>query len=191
MQGDFLSKKVYRDVLRIRNLSAESGHKWVTSMDEPYINKWKESDIDIWRKDNVWAALMAGGAGIEFYMGGGLDVKVENMRQFEDHYKVMASAVNFFKAHIPFWKLEPDEDFAKNAWTLKKDGAFYLLYFKDGGTADIQLPEGEYTMKWYDPRNDTLHDGESLIATDGSSQALGTSPNENASDWVCIIERMK
>lgn len=191
MQGDYLSKKVYRDVSRIRKLSVESGHKWVTSMDEPYISKWEDSDLDIWRKDNVWATLMAGGAGIEFYMGGGLDVKLENMRKFEDYFKIMATAVGFFQAHIPFWELEPDEDFAENAWTLKKDGAFYLLYYKDGGSADIQLPKGEYSMKWYDPRNDTLHDGKSLFFTDGSSQALGTFPNENTSDWLCIIERKK
>jgi hypothetical protein len=113
------------------------------------------------------------------------------MRKFEDYFKIMATAVGFFQAHIPFWELEPDEDFAENAWTLKKDGAFYLLYYKDGESADIQLPKGKYSMKWYDPRNDTLHDGKSLVFTDGSSQALGTSPNENTSDWLCMIERKK
>ncbi|MFT6807478.1 MAG: hypothetical protein ACJA01_000698 [Saprospiraceae bacterium] len=189
MQGDFLSKKVYEDVLRIRRLSAENEHKWVTTMDEAYINKWEKGDLDTWRKDNVWAALMAGGAGIEFYMGGGLDVRIQDMRKFEDYFKTTAAAVGFFKTHIPFWELEPDEDFVENAWTLKKSGAFYLIYFKDGGTADIQLPKGEYSMKWYDPRNNVLHDGEPLIFTESTPQALRNPPNKTASDWACIIEK--
>jgi len=189
MQGDFLSKKVYQDVLRIRNLSAENGHKWVTSMDEAYINKWEDGSIDTWRKDNVWAALMAGGAGIEFYMGGGLDVSLQDLGKFEEYLTTTSTAVSFFKSNIPFWELEPDATFVSNGWTLKKDGAFYLIYFKDGGTADISVPKGEYTMKWYDPRNDVLHDEITITSTGSSPLSLGNPQEERSSDWACIIER--
>ena len=156
MQGDFISLQVHRDVLKYRNLSSENGHKWVATMDEPYIKKHTYADLDIWRKDNVWATFMAGGAGIEFYIGGGLDLRVQDFREYEEYYNTMAVAVNFFKKNIPFWQLEPDDDFVGNAWTLKKDGSFYLLYFKDGGTSEVNLPAGDYTISWFYPRNNTL-----------------------------------
>lgn len=189
MQGDFLSLKVHRDVLKYRNLSNANGHKWVITMDEPYIKKHEYADLDIWRKDNVWATFMAGGAGIEFYIGGGLDLRIQDMREYEDHFKTMSTTINFFKKNVPFWELEPDDRFVDNAWTLKKEGSFYLLYFKDGGTADVNLPAGDYTIKWFDPRNDVIQSGEIKMLKGGTPQSLGNPPSNIEADWACVIEK--
>jgi hypothetical protein len=189
MQGDFLSMKVHLDVLKYRNLSNANGHKWVVTMDEPYIKKHTYADLDIWRKNNVWATFMAGGAGIEFYIGGGLDLRVQDLKKYEDYLKTMATTINFFKKNVPFWELEPDDDFVANAWTLKKEGSFYLLYFKDGGTAEVNLPSGDYTIKWFDPRNDVLQSGEIKMLKGGVHQFIGNPPSDIETDWACVIEK--
>lgn len=186
LQGDFLAATVHRDVLKFRRLSAESGHKWVVTMDEPYITPAKGT-VDQWRKDNVWAMFMAGGAGIELYIGEGRDVTEQSLREYEPYYETTATALRFFNEHVPFWDVEPDDNFVANAWTLKQDGAFYLFYFKDGGTATVELPEGEYGITWFDPRTGELHDGSVIRISGGASQALGTPPHNPQQDWVCMV----
>ena len=155
-------------------------------MDEPYINP-PSGSLDIWRKDNVWATLMAGGAGIELYIGGGRDIKQQDLREYEVYYKTIATALNFLKKQVPFWQLEPDDHFLSNAWTLKKDGEFYLIYFKDGGSADVNLPPGAYQISWFDPRNGKLHDGSVTNLAGGSLKSLGNPPNNADMDWACIV----
>ncbi|MFM9785622.1 hypothetical protein, partial [Streptomyces scabiei] len=75
-------------------------------MDEAYIYEYADN-VDTWRKSNVWASFMAGGAGIEFYLGGGGDITEQDLTPYKDYYLAMTTAVEFFQKYVPFTKLTP------------------------------------------------------------------------------------
>ncbi len=190
LQGRYTSKNIYNDVLKFRRLSAQHNHKWVVTMDEPYIETKEGGDINVWRQENVWATLMAGGAGIELYLGGGIDITQQNLREFEAYYKTTAIALNFFKQHVPFWRLEPDSELLANAWVLKQEGEFYLLYFKQGGSGKVNLPKGEYSVDWFNPVNGQFQKGSLTRIIGGTFQSIGQELSEERQDWVCIIKKV-
>lgn len=207
LQGDLLSKRVYGDVLKFTQLSAQSDHSLVITMDEPYMHKIAdEKHVDVWRKENVWATLMAGGAGIEYYLGNGTDLTEQNLRPHEAFYKTMATAIKFFHQHVPFWTLTPDENFVDNAWTLKNEGEFYLLYFKNDpqtiddkklprrvlpklDIAELTLPEGNYLMQWYSPKHD-FYNEEKAIQVNANQKVKLTLPTKHTlDDWAVVIKK--
>lgn len=191
LQGDYLSKNVYLDVLKYRKLADDSNKTWVVSMDEAYITP-VASNIDLWRKENVWATFMAGGAGIEFYLGGGEDLTAQNLRNYQDYYQTMANTAKFFKDYVPFWSLTSDENYLDNAWTLKNEGQFYLFYFKEGGSNSVTLPAGNYSVKWFNPIDNILQDGNIINIKGELKQSLGIPTKSlNSHDWACIVERIK
>lgn len=188
LQGDLKSKKVYRDVLKYRQLTQSTTHPWVVSMDEPYTYSL-EVDNDLWRIENVWATYMAGGAGIEFYLGGGGDLTIENLRPFNEYYKTIAVAKNFFKEHVPFSILKPEPTFVKNAWTLSQTGEFYLIYMKRYSVQSIDLPAGIYETQWFNPRLDVLHSEHVVKLEQADTLTIDTPPDSPKQDWVFMIKR--
>ena len=48
---------------------------------------------------------MAGGAGIEFYLGGGGDLVEQDLTPYKNYYLAMTNAVAFFQKYVPFTKL--------------------------------------------------------------------------------------
>lgn len=109
--------------------------------------------MEVWRKNVVWGTFMAGSAGVELYIGKGDDLRVQDYRPFEEHYQTAVRAIRFLSDHTAFQALEPHEGFVDNAWSLLQEGETYVLYLADGGTTEIKLPEGEYKVDWFDPRN--------------------------------------
>ncbi len=185
LQGDYVAGNIYKDVLKFRNLSAETGHPWVVTMDEPFIAE-PTGDLEVWRKENVWATFMAGGAGIELYIGKGSDLTVEDLREFEPYYRTMQIAHNFFMQHVPFWELEPSESFVDEGWTLMKPEAFYLIYFADAVETEIVLPSPDFDTQWFSPVNGSLSKGP---VPDASGALHIKSPWGEKDDSVLIIKR--
>ncbi|NQT25731.1 DUF5060 domain-containing protein, partial [candidate division KSB1 bacterium] len=181
------NSQIHGKILEWRNNSNANGHKWVVSMDEAWLNPATGS-MTTWRKEVVWGTFMAGGAGVELYIGAGLDLQVQDFRPYEDYYSASVLAAEFFKNTIPFQEMAPDDDFAEDAWALTLADSTYLLYLKNGGSTNVSLPDGIYNVQWFDPRDGgELQTGSVLQVMGNGSASIGVPPNNVDSDWACLI----
>ena len=179
-------KNIHAKVLEWRNKSHHSGHHWVCSIDEPYIGPEK-GDVSQWRKGIVWGSIMAGGAGAELYIGAGIDVKAENFHNYQEYYRYAGIAADFIQAYVPVNQMEPDDNFIKNGWCLKKDNT-YLLYLNNGGIAQVNVADGSYDIHWFDPRNGgDLQTGSVKTIQGGTNVSIGNAPSNSSNDWVVLI----
>lgn len=182
---------IHGTVGKWRLRSREAGHPWVATIDEPYIKNKDDADVETWRKNILWGSLMAGGAGAEFYIGSGDDLRVQDYRAFERYYRPASQAVSFLQAHVPFQRMGPDDGFAPGAWTLKSDGEVYLLYLPNGGSTRLRLPDGAYRVRWFDPRNGgDLKTGSVSEIQGGPAVSVGSAPRLPDRDWVVLVERL-
>jgi len=59
---------------------------------------------------------------------------------------------DFFQA-MPSWKLEPHPELTgPNALCLVEPGSRYVLCFQHGSSARVEIAEGDYSAKWFNPR---------------------------------------
>ncbi|MEM7573797.1 MAG: DUF5060 domain-containing protein [Bacteroidota bacterium] len=170
--------------------SAAADQKWVIAVDEPgNASIGVDSDPDdrkLTRHRVVWGNFMAGGAGTEFYYGyqsGCGDLLCEDHRSRDQKYTDAAFALDFFQLHFqPYLpnvvnanSLTPDN----NDYVLTNPGVAYAVYRPDGGSTTIDLPAGEWQLRWYNPRNGELgalssFDNNTLVAPDNN-------------DWTALI----
>lgn len=188
LQWDY-GTQIYDKVLEWRNKSTKNGNNWVVSMDEPWINDPVDS-LDVWRKEIVWGTYMAGGAGVELYVGAGEDLLIQDFSVFKEYYETTTIALDFFRSYVPFWKLKPNNSFAENAWSLVQNESNYIIYLKDGGSTSVQLPIGEYSVDWYNPRiAGNLVKGSVIKLVGENLSTIGNAPYEISNDWVCLIRK--
>ncbi|MEX2512123.1 MAG: DUF5060 domain-containing protein, partial [Cyclobacteriaceae bacterium] len=102
-QGNFENPYYGHDRIAYwRKQSADNGYKWVVSYDEPYTGPEKP-DLDTWRKNAVWASFLAGGAGVEFYIGSGKDLTIEDYSLYDSYWVTLKNAHDFFvNNEVPF-----------------------------------------------------------------------------------------
>jgi hypothetical protein len=180
---------IYAKTLEWRRKSAAAGQPWVFGMDEPFVKEMKVP-LEAWRKNVVWGTFMAGSAGVELYIGGGNDLRVQDYRPFEQHYRTAVRAIRFLRNHTAFHQLQPIEDFAEGAWALGLPGHTYVLYLPEGGSAAVDLPDGGYRVHWFDPRQGgELQLGSVRECSGGEAVSVGMPPGAPEADWVCLIKR--
>jgi hypothetical protein len=67
-----------------------------------------------------------------------------------------------------------------------KPGEVYVIYLKNGGRVRLDIPAGEFTYGWFNPRNG---DGLDTLLNTGKAKGPNTlnvaAPDEN--DWVLLI----
>lgn len=181
------STNIYEKMLEWRNRSIESGHKWVMFMDEVYINPAK-GDFEEWRTKNVWPTFMAGGAGIELYIGSGLDLKVENYREYEDQFKTMVYAADFIRNYIPAQQMEPQT--ISDKWALTKGDDIFAFYLTNAENVSVDLPSYKYKVLWYNTQKGGAPVFGSLHTVNGGNATnLGTPPSAAEADWVCLLTK--
>ena len=96
---------------------------------------------------------MAGGAGVEYYFGYGLpdnDLVAENFRSRDKSWDYGRIAIDFFHSQkIPFWEMKNADELVGNEkhdnsrYCFAKANEVYLVYLPSGGTATLDLVEGE------------------------------------------------
>lgn len=92
--------------------------------------------------------------------------------------------VDFFTA-FDWWNCRPlNETVEGPASCLGKPGQLVILYFRDGGRANVQLTEHQYRGKWFHPRT-----GRWMDACQGSGPDWTTPPTPDNEDWVLWLER--
>ena len=181
--------------------SGETGKQWVVNLDEvgPAHTGVKpdadDPDHDKIRKNVLWGNLMAGGGGVEYYFGykyAHNDLNCEDWRTRENMWEMTDYALGFFHEYIPFWKMESgDELVSGDNWCFADEGNLYLIYLPQGGSTDLKLKKGDYSIKWFNPRKGgELLTGSKEFVTEEDS-TIGYPPEEQNKDWAVLIRKEK
>lgn len=92
--------------------------------------------------------------------------------------------VDFFTA-FDWWDCRPlPEAVEGSASCLGRPGQLYILYFREGGRAAVQLTDDQYRGKWYNPRA-----GQWEGSCQGSGPGWTTPATPDDNDWVLWLER--
>jgi hypothetical protein len=194
--------KVHNETKHWVQESADAGKKWVCANDEQgnakigvpedaYTGTPDKNDI---RKQTLWGNLMGGGAGVEYYFGYDRpesDLSCNDFRSRDISWDYVRIALNFFRDHVPFWQMTPNDGLVSGGWCLADEGHTYLVYLPDGGSAYLTINiNASYTIKWFDPRNGgQLADGSVTGITGTGSKLLGNPPDSPNSDWVILVTK--
>lgn len=96
--------------------SASAGRPWVVMLDEPgnaavgCSPDGSNNNHYECRTEALWANLMAGGGGVEWYFGYQRphnDLDLEDFRSRDRLWDYTRFARQFFEEHLPFWEMEP------------------------------------------------------------------------------------
>jgi len=185
--------------------SAAAGHPWVVMIDESgnpgagCMPDGSDTNQDECRKGILWANLMAGGGGVEWYFGYNYphnDLNLEDYRSRDRLWDYTRFARQFFEEHLPFWEMEPvtprSAGAPSDAYVLvQPDGQGWkraALYFPTGqGT--VRPPEGIYDVYWFDPRNGGALQQTSLRQITGGQSITLEPPGANGQDWAVLLVR--
>jgi hypothetical protein len=143
----------------------------------------------------LWGNLMAGGAGVEWYFGYQYphsDLSCEDWRSRDILWDQTRIALEFFHNHLPFTEMKCNNDLteAGDDYCLAKEGEIYTVYLPEGKPGMMRLPEGEYTVNWFNPRTGGELMTGSITQIAGGRSSTGNPPSDDGKDWVCLIRRI-
>ena len=189
-------------VERWRAASAGAGRPWVIDLDEnrPAQEGLTPDNAGPLRKTILYDALFSGAGGIEWYLGyhplpvGG-DLNVEEFRTRAEMWAYAGHARRFLETNTPFWLMAPADALLSGeaadyggGEVLALPGDVYAVYLPSAAQpATLAAPDGDYTLRWYDPRTgEFAGQPRALSATDGALP-LGSPPSNAAGDWVALV----
>jgi len=193
--------KTHSETLKWVGRSDESGRKWMVCLDEigPANTGVKpdrdDPDHDAVRKQALWGNLMAGGAGCEWYFGYKFahnDLNCEDFRSRARLWDQTRHALELFQRYLPFAEMRPADELTprKDDYCFAKPGEVYAVYLPDGGSTELELLPGEYTVKWYNPRSGgRLREGTVGVLSGPGSRSIGELPAEKSKDWAVLVRR--
>ncbi|RKY08036.1 MAG: DUF5060 domain-containing protein [Planctomycetota bacterium] len=181
--------------------SAEKGRPWVVCLDEiARANVGVKPDSqdprhDGPRKEHLWANLMAGGAGVEWYFGYDYphnDLNCEDWRSRQSMWDLTCYAVEFFHKYLPFAEMTSADNLTSsdNNYCFAKPGRIYAVYLPQGRTTELDLADSTaaFTVKWYNPRQGgKLLEGSVKTLSGPGVHSIGQPPFEQNNDWVALI----
>jgi len=206
-------RETHDDTLRWVEESAAAGQPWFVCLDEigpadrGVLPDSDDPDHDDPRRYGLWANLMAGGSGAEWYLGSteflsseGVrarrwwDLDTEDWRAHERMWDQTRHALEFFQRHLPFATMEPSDLLAlrPEATCLAREGEVYAVYLPTGGSTRLDLGPrpSRFDVRWYDPRNGgALQTGSLETVTAPGVQELGQPPDNPGRDWVVLVRR--
>ena len=161
-------------------------------------------DLDTVRKGNLWANLMAGGAGVEWYLGydktsGWHDHnRLEDFTKMECLWEDSRHSLRFFMAYhdplrkpVPFHSMQPDDDRASGTYNWCLYGAddngkmCVVVYLRDGGSTTVNVPSAPlYNVAWMNTRTGAWRVQEDIVNHTGGSISF-TAPDTN--DWALLL----
>ncbi len=196
------------EVQRWIDASHAHGRLWVVHVDEPL--GWEfglvpdgSSDVGVShedaRRDLLWGVYMAGGGGVEWYFGWKdnsptSDLGIEDMRSRASMWRFTQIAKGFFEEHVPFARMTAANELtiSPNDYVLADEGECYLVYIKQGGTAELDLRgvDGEFRVQWFNPRTGgPLQEGTVKKVRGGMLQSLGEVDSDWNQDWAILVTR--
>jgi hypothetical protein len=194
-------KSYNRDAIVLRKRSAEAGRKWAIFGDEQNpAGRGVLPDQDDFthnepRIEALWGNLIGGGAGVEWYFGSkypNMDINCEDWRSRDQMWDQTRYALEFFHKYLPFWEMEPDNDLVggvKDGRALAKGDQLLAVQLPSGGDASVKLGNGNYAVRWYNPRTGgALQTGDMQTVQGPGLKPIGHPPAEPDSDWIAIIQ---
>ncbi len=200
IQGNMERYNDWAVVLRER--SAQAGRKWAICGDEQPpagVGVMPDADDpthDKPRKHALWGNLMGGGAGVEWYFGSRyphMDINCEDWRTRENMWDQTRYALEFFQNYLPFAEMAPDNSLSSNAksYCLAKPGQVYAVYLLEGGTTDLRVGGGTYSVQWYNPREGgELVRGSVRRISGPGRQSIGQPPRDSSNDWAVLVRKI-
>ncbi|WP_345192470.1 DUF5060 domain-containing protein [Algibacter agarivorans] len=194
---------VHPRVLKWRNKSNATGRKWALAVDEPgkaniaLLPDDEDPEHNFARSRALWGTLMAGGYGVEWYFGyasPNSDLTCQDFRSRDLFWDQNRHALHFFKNHIPFWEMEPNDNLTTDdiSYCFAKEGEVYVVY-SEANADKLKLNLGKsnksFKVQWFDPRNggDLKEGSITSIAATGIVE-LGTPPSDSDKDWVILLK---
>ncbi len=154
------------------------------------------------RKQTLWGNLMAGGAGCEYYFGYQFDendILCEDWRSRDQSWDYCRIAIGFFHDNnIPFWEMTNADALVGNPkhaagkFCFAKAGEIYLVYLPEGGAGELDMTaaDGQYDVKWFNPRQGgELLAGSVRSVSGGQRVSLGAPPADVKEDWLVVVRR--
>ena len=76
------------------------------------------------------------------------------------------------------------------AYVLAKIGEIYAIYLKKGHSTKLEVPAGNYTVQWYNPRQGgQLQQGSVTSITGAGFKSIGNPPQDKNKDWAVLVMR--
>lgn len=197
-------QKAHAETLKWIERSKSKGHPWFVCVDEigpahTGVMPDDAPDAKVNHKlarEVLWGNLLAGGSGVEWYFGYKYhdnDLNCEDFRSRENVWKFTKSAIDFFHEHLPFDEMDSADDLvhADSAFCFAKEGEVYAAYLPSAAKpVEMDLPEGDYTIRWFDPRNGgELQSGDTEETEGGKRSLIGSPPTSPNEDWVVLVRK--
>ncbi|WP_370979072.1 DUF5060 domain-containing protein [Agaribacterium sp. ZY112] len=193
---------VYGKVLEWAQKSADAGNPWVITMTEASGGQAPTPNTSVTKRQRVywmWANIMAGGAGFEWYLknngsGHAYDLAVEDLREFDAHWQQSGHVATFFRdvvqggLNIDLQAMQASNELTSTTddWVLANEGEAYLIYLRNGGATNLSLPDNaSYKRLWFNPRTGETHNDTDIQGPGAIN--LGAPPSESSSDWVLLV----
>jgi hypothetical protein len=139
---------------------------------------------------------MAGGAGLEWYFGyqhAHSDLTCQDFRSRDLFWDQCRYMLQFFASNsVPFQEMRNDNTLVGNPtnYCLFKSNAVYVVFLHaaEATTLNLTSASGDFSVRWYDPRNGgALQTGSVTNVTGGGVVALGNPPPSSTNDWVALV----
>ncbi|MDP8244397.1 MAG: DUF5060 domain-containing protein [Candidatus Hinthialibacter antarcticus] len=194
-------KKVHSETLKWVKRSSEAKAQWFVCLDEigpantgvkPDADDPHHNDV---RYHSLWGNLMAGGAGCEWYFGYKFahnDLNCEDWRSRDTMWKQTRYALDFFERQLPFTEMQSSDDLSpdQDDYVFAKEGEVYAVYAPKSEKIELTLPEGAYSVQWFNPREGGPLQSGSIESINGPGvQTLGTPPSDPQKDWAVLVNK--
>ncbi|MEM8944368.1 MAG: DUF5060 domain-containing protein [Planctomycetota bacterium] len=185
--------------------SAQAGKPWFVCVDEPGTpergvdhDARADNNQTQARKTALWAALFAGGSGVEWYFGyknPHNDLNCEDWRSRDQLWEKTAHALEFFRQHLPKPNLTRHDNLVQgsDAMCLESGDHLIAIYAADGGPISVDLSEkqaGEYKVHWFNPRTGETVQSDIKVVSASEKVDLGPPPQEPDQDWAVVMRRV-
>jgi len=180
--------------------STDAGNTWVVTWTEASGGNAPEPFDSVTSTQRIywmWAGIMAGGGGFEWYLknagaGHAYDLAVEDLREFDEYWEQSGHVVSFFRDkvqrnnNIDLGNLTIDNDAIEgdDDWVLSNSNDTYIALLRRGGNASLNLAGNRnYDVQWFNPRTGQSFDGGSV----SPGGFLGDPPSDQNEDWAVIL----
>jgi hypothetical protein len=192
--------QVHATVLHWLGRSEASGQPLVVAVDEPgdhlhsLLTDQEDPEHDDARKNALWGALLAGGAGVEWYFGyehPHSDLTAQDWRSRDRMWDQCRVALKFFSNNaIPFWQMRNRNELssATDSYVFGKQGEAYVVYLKHGEatTLDLANDRATFELHWFNPRTGEFV-GDQVDVTGGDAVSLRPPAERDGEDWIAYL----
>ncbi len=183
----------------------EAGKVWAVACDEPgdashsLITDSEDPGHFKARTNGLWGAMLAGAWGTEWYFGyehPHSDLTCQDYRSRDLFWDMGVICINFFaQNNFPVTEMNSMNELisSNDDYCYAKEGDTYLVLLKKGVKSQLNLKEfdGNYSVKWFDPRNGGPLQNGSIKRIKGSGmKSLGTPPDNYEKDWIVVVRRI-